>query len=74
MWKSKSLDCYVFKQHKPWFEEECSKLLNRRKQAKLQWLQNPSETNGDKNIKDLGINEFRKGYQPRTNFTKRWKW
>jgi len=35
------------KQHKPWFEEECSKLLDQSKQAKLQWLQNPSQTNGD---------------------------
>jgi hypothetical protein len=25
----------------------CSKLLDERKQAKLQWLQNPSEINGD---------------------------
>jgi len=29
------------------FDEECSKLLDQRKQAKLQWLQNPSQTNGD---------------------------
>jgi hypothetical protein len=33
--------------HKPWFDEECSKLLHQKKQAKLQWLQDPSETNGD---------------------------
>jgi hypothetical protein len=30
------------KHRKPWFEEECSELLLRRKQAKLQWLQDPS--------------------------------
>jgi hypothetical protein len=35
------------KNHKPWFEEGCSKLLDQRKQAKLQWLQDPSEINGD---------------------------
>jgi hypothetical protein len=35
------------KKHKPWFEEGCSKLLDQRKQAKLQWLQDPSEINGD---------------------------
>jgi hypothetical protein len=29
-----------------WFDDKCSKLLNERK-AKLQWLQNPSQTNGD---------------------------
>jgi hypothetical protein len=28
-----------------WFDEVCSKLLNQKKQAKLQWLQNPSEIN-----------------------------
>jgi Holliday junction resolvase-like predicted endonuclease len=35
------------KNHKPWFDEECSKLVDRRKQAKLQWLQNPSIANED---------------------------
>jgi hypothetical protein len=81
-------------------------LVDRRKQAKLQWLQDPSEANEDnlsdvrweasthfrnkkreylkdiieelesnsknKNIRDLyrGINEFKKGYQPRTNLGK----
>jgi hypothetical protein len=29
------------------FDEECSKLLHQRKQAKLQWLQNPLQTNAD---------------------------
>jgi hypothetical protein len=89
--------------HEPWFDEGCSKLLGQRKQAKLQWLQVPSEINGDnlnnvrheaskhfknkkkeylkvktnelatnsnhKKIKDLhrGINEFKRGYQPRNN-------
>jgi hypothetical protein len=33
--------------HKPWFDEACSKLVDQRKQAKLQWLQDPSEINGD---------------------------
>jgi hypothetical protein len=32
---------------KPLFNEGCSKLLDQRKQAKLQWLQVPSEINGD---------------------------
>jgi hypothetical protein len=89
-------------QHKPRFDDECSKLTDRRKQAKLQLLQNPSQVDGDnmdnirheasrtfrtkkreylknkineletnsknKNIRDLcrSINEFKKGYQPRT--------
>jgi hypothetical protein len=85
---------------------ECSILVDRRKQAKLQWLQDPSGANEDnlsdgrreagrhfrnkkredlkdkinelesnsknKNIRDLyrGINEFKKGYRPRTNLVK----
>jgi hypothetical protein len=92
--------------HKPWFDDKCSKLFDQRKQAKLQWLQDPREVNEDnlsgvrweasthfrhkkrkylkdkinklesdsknKNIRDLyrGINEFKKGYQPRTNLVK----
>jgi hypothetical protein len=32
---------------KPWAVEGCSELLYKRKQAKLQWLQDPSEINGD---------------------------
>jgi hypothetical protein len=92
---------------KLWLDEECSKLADRRKQAKLQWFQDPSEANKDnlndvrweanrhfrnkkreylkdkmndlksnsknKNIRDLyrGINEFKKGYHPRTNLVKK---
>jgi len=35
------------KQHKSWFDEVFSKFSDQRKQAKLQWLQNPRQTNGD---------------------------
>jgi hypothetical protein len=35
------------KHNKPWFDYECSKLRDQQKQAKLQWLQNPSQINGD---------------------------
>jgi hypothetical protein len=35
------------KHRKQWFDEECSKLVDRRKQAKLRWLQDPSEANED---------------------------
>jgi hypothetical protein len=42
-----SLGYYEVKKHKPWFDEGCSELLDQRKQAKLQWLQDPSEINGD---------------------------
>jgi hypothetical protein len=85
-------------------------LLGQRNKAKLQWLQNPSEINGDNlnnvrreasrhfrnkkreylkdkinelasnskknNIRDLyrGINEFKRGYQPRNNLAKDENW
>jgi hypothetical protein len=42
-----SLGYYEPKQHKPGFDEGCSELLDQRKQAKQQWLQDPSEINGD---------------------------
>jgi hypothetical protein len=35
------------KYRKPWFDKKCSKLVDRRKQAKLQWLQDPNEVNED---------------------------
>jgi hypothetical protein len=35
------------KRHKPWFDEECLKLVDQRKQAKLQWLQDLSVVNED---------------------------
>jgi hypothetical protein len=41
-----SLGYFELKKHKPWFDEGCTKLLDRRKQAKWQWLQDPSEING----------------------------
>jgi hypothetical protein len=44
---TKSLGYYEMKLHKPWFDEEYSELLEQRKQAKLQWFQNWTQTNGD---------------------------
>jgi hypothetical protein len=38
-----SQGCYVLKKHKPWIDEGCSELLDQRKQAKLQWLQDQDE-------------------------------
>jgi hypothetical protein len=35
------------KHHKPWFDEECPKLADQRKQAKLHWLQDPSRVKCD---------------------------
>jgi uncharacterized protein YPO0396 len=47
--------------HKPWFDEECSKLVDRRKQAKLQWLQDPSVVNEDNlsNVRRKASRHFR---------------
>jgi hypothetical protein len=42
-----SVGYYELKQHKGWSDEKCSKLLDQRKRAKLQWLQNQSGTKGD---------------------------
>jgi len=38
-----SLSLYELKQHKLWFDEECLRFLHQRKQAKMQWLQNPKQ-------------------------------
>jgi hypothetical protein len=38
------------KRHKPWLDEGYSELLDRRKQTKFQFLQDPSATN----LKDVG--------------------
>jgi hypothetical protein len=42
-----SLGHYELQQHKPRFDDECSNLTDRRKLAKLQWMQNLSQVNGD---------------------------
>ena len=43
-----TLGLYELKQHKPWIDEECSRFLDQRKQAKMQWLQNLTQRNVDK--------------------------
>jgi hypothetical protein len=47
-----SLGYCELKKHKLCFDQECSKLVDQRKQAKLHWLQDPSEINGD-NLKNV---------------------
>jgi hypothetical protein len=49
------------KSHKPWFEEEFFKLVDRRKRAKLQWFQNPSKLNEDNlsNVRREASRHFR---------------
>jgi hypothetical protein len=57
-----SLSYFELKKHKPRFDEGCSKLLDQRKEAKLQWLQDPSEINGDNlnNVRCEAGRRFRK--------------
>ena len=44
---STSLGQCEWKVHEPGFDEEYSIFVDKRKQAKLQWLQNPSHINAD---------------------------
>jgi archaellum component FlaC len=34
-------------QRKPWFHEECLGILNQRKKDKMQWIQDPRQSNVD---------------------------
>jgi len=43
---------FKLKQHKPWFDEECLCFLNQRKHAKMQWLQDPKQSNVDNLTKE----------------------
>jgi hypothetical protein len=49
------------KRHKPWFDEELLKLVDRRKQVKLQWLQDLSVVNEENlsNVRWEGSIHFR---------------
>jgi len=42
-----SLGLHEVKQHKPRFDEEYLGFLDRKKQAKMQWIQDPSQSNVD---------------------------
>jgi hypothetical protein len=97
---------HEMKHHKPWFDEDCLGILDQRKQAKMQRIQDPSQSNVDNlnnvicdarrqfrnkrkaylkakieemetnskinNVRDvyMAINDFKKGYQPRTRIVK----
>jgi hypothetical protein len=45
--EKESLGYLEFKKHKPWFDEGFSTFSDQRKQAKLQWLKNPSKIIGE---------------------------
>ena len=42
-----SLGLDDLKENKPWFDEECLGFLDQRKRAKIQWVQDPSQSNVD---------------------------
>ena len=52
---------HEWKQHKPWFDKESVDFLNQRKQAKMQWKQDPSRSNVDNlnNIRCDASSHFR---------------
>jgi hypothetical protein len=57
-----SLGQYERKQHKPWFDKKCSKFLDQRKQAEMQWLYNPNQSNVDNlnNVRREASRHFKK--------------
>ena len=42
-----SLGLHELKRNKPWFDKEYLGLLEKRDQAKMQWIQDPSQSNVD---------------------------
>jgi len=62
-----TLSLYELKQHKPWFDEECLGSLDVSKQDKMQWVQEPKQSNVDNlnNVRRDASRHFRnlkKGY------------
>jgi len=57
----KSIGLHERKQHKPCFETECLDFLDQRKQAKMQWIQDPSQSSVDnlKNVRRDASRHFR---------------
>jgi hypothetical protein len=56
-----SLSLLEMKQHKPWCDEECLGILDQRKQAKMQWIKDPSQSNLDNmnNVRRDASTQFR---------------
>ena len=53
-----NLGLHKWKQHKPWFDKECIDFLDQRKQANMQWIQDPSRSNVD-NLNNVRCNASR---------------
>jgi hypothetical protein len=58
---NESLGMYELKQHKPWFDDKCLGVLDQRKQAKRQWVQDQSQSNIDNlnNVRHKASRHFR---------------
>ena len=56
-----SLGLHELKRHKPWFDKKCVGFLDQRKQAKMQWIQDPSRSNVDNlnNVRSDASRHFR---------------
>ena len=57
----KSLGLQELKQHKPWFDDEFLDFLDQRKQAKVQWIHDPSQSDVDdlNNVRHNARRHFR---------------
>jgi hypothetical protein len=66
------LEYYTLRKHTQWLDAGCSKLLDQRKQAKMQWLQDLHEINWDNlhNIRYEASRHLgnRKGISERQNY------
>jgi hypothetical protein len=68
-----TLGLYDLKQHKPCFDEECLDFLDQSKQAKMQWLVDPNQSNVDylnngrheasKHLRDKKIKNIKSQYK-----------
>jgi len=45
--EKESLGLHELEQNKPWFDEECLGFLDQRKRSKMQWIQDPTQSNVD---------------------------
>jgi hypothetical protein len=64
-----TLEYHRLKHKEPWFDDNCSKLVDERKQAKLKWLQNPSQLNVD-NLQSLRRETSRKFRKKKREYVK----
>ena len=56
-----SLGLHELKRQKSWFDKECLDFLDQRKQAKMQWIQNPNQSSVDNlnNVRHEASRHFR---------------